>query len=153
MSQLPPAERLALAVRAEVARVRAEAASDRAALLDRQLAPLLEARQRFSKQYHRDPDLEREDDLNTLFALVVQAGGARLTREDLDEAANASREAGARQGLAVLATTQLAKVLPASGVTILEWCDVTEEEFLGAVLTALGLPGPEFAPRSALSGY
>jgi hypothetical protein len=35
--------------------------------------------------------------------------------------------------------TELAKVLPASGVTILEWCDVSEEEFLEAVLVALGL--------------
>jgi hypothetical protein len=35
--------------------------------------------------------------------------------------------------------TELAKVLPASGVSILEWCDVSEEEFLSALLTALGL--------------
>ena len=139
MSQLPQAERLALAVRAEVARARSEEASDRAASLDRQLVPLLEARQRFSQRHRRDPDLEREDDLNTLFALIVQAGGARLTREDIDVAADATREAAARQGLAVLALTELAKVLPESGVTILEWCDVSEEEFFSAVLTALGL--------------
>jgi hypothetical protein len=139
LSQLPQAERLALAIRAEVARVRSEEASDRAASLDRRLVPLLAARQRFSQRHRRDPDLEREDDLSTLFTLIVQAGGPRLTREDIDLAAEATREAAARQGLAVLAMTELAKVLPASGVSILEWCDVSEEEFLSALLTALGL--------------
>ena len=59
MSQLPQAERLALAVRAEVARIRAEEASDRAALLDRQLTPLLEASQRFSKRFRAVRPSER----------------------------------------------------------------------------------------------
>jgi hypothetical protein len=141
VSQLPPAERLVLAVRAEVARIRAEEASDRAALLDRRMVPLLEARQRFSKQYQRDPDLKSDTDFDKLFALIVEAGGERMTKEHIDAAAEATREAAARQGLAVLAMTEVAKVLPTSGVSILEWCGVSEEEFLGAVLIALGLRG------------
>ena len=141
MSQLPQAERLALAVRAEVARIRAEEASDRAALLDRQLTPLLEASQRFSKRFRRELDPQSDDDLQQLFALIVEAGGAELSKEDIDLAADATREAAARQGLAVLALTELAKVLPSSGITILEWCGVSEEELLSGVLTALGLSG------------
>src|SRR5688572_24930461 len=84
LSQLTQAERLALAVRAEVTRVRAEEASDRAALLDRQLAPLLEARQRFFKRYQRDPDLEREHDRDVLFALIARTEGVKLTKEHVD---------------------------------------------------------------------
>ena len=141
MSQLPPAERLALAVRAEVTRVRAEEASDRAALLDRQLAPLLQASQLFSKRYRRDPDLASEQDLEQLFGLVTETVGAELTREHLDAAAEATREAAARQGLAVLALTELAKVLPTKGTSILEWCGVSEEQFLSEVLTALDIHG------------
>jgi hypothetical protein len=139
LSQLPRAERLALAIRAEAARVRSEEASDRAASLDRRLVPLLEARQRFSQRHRRDPDLQCEDDLNALFTMIGQAGGPRLTRADIEVAAEATREAAARQGLAVLAVTELAKVLPTSEISILEWCDVSEEEFLSALLTALGL--------------
>jgi hypothetical protein len=102
---------------------------------------LLEARQRFSKRYQRDPDLEREHDRDVLFALIARADGVKLTKEHVDLAADATREAAARQGLAVLAMTELAKVLPASGVSILEWCGVSEEEFLDAVLVALGVHG------------
>jgi hypothetical protein len=142
VSQLSPDERLALAVRAEVTRVRAEAASDQAALLDRRLVPLLEAVPRFARRFRRDPDLASDHDLEALLAFVIQPAGPKLSRSDLEAAAHATREAEARQGLALLAANELARALPAGGGSILEWCGVTEEELLQAVLVALGLHEP-----------
>ena len=75
MRQLTREERLALAVQAEIAVIRAGLARERAALIQKRVQPLREGVDRFEELYGRMPDPKVPGDLVTMVALSEGSAG------------------------------------------------------------------------------
>ena len=87
--------RLALAVRAQVASIRADQADERAALLRKQMAPFDEAAGRFERLYGHEPDLQDAADAARMLPLLT--GTADVSQKTVLAAVEAGgRGLGAR---------------------------------------------------------
>lgn len=135
MRQLTREERLALAVRAEVATIRAVQARDRAALIQRRVQPLREGMDRFKRRYGRAPDPDVPGDVAVMVALSEEGSGD-VTREQLEAAARSSREIAEAEQKAADAL-EAVRIALAPGMTTLEWVGVDAETYERAVEQAL----------------
>lgn len=129
-------EWLALAVRAEVARTRADEAQERAALLEQQVAPLLSSVERFMTMRGRRPDFQDPSDLRILSKMVDNAGGAEIpwtavlaAGVALEESGRLAQEAGRAIEAVRRAWTR--------GHTLLDWIGVSRESYERAVKAAM----------------
>ena len=140
--------RLALAVRAQVASIRADQAAERAALLRKQMAPFDEAAGRFERLYGHEPDLQDAADAARMLPLLT--GTADVSQETVLAAVEAGGVASERAGVAAAAMQALRAARTAEqGDTVLEWIGVdgaTYERALQEALTA----DPEKARESRL---
>jgi hypothetical protein len=142
MSELTRQRRLDLAVRAEVARARADQAKERTAFLERGCRPLSLALEHFPELYGRKP--YPEHDLSALLALAPEFGSG-----DLDARSIAAIERGYREFIqlddeAAHALRAVSEAMHADGAghgtTVRNWVACTGEEFDRSVAEALGLP-------------
>ncbi len=131
--------RLALAVRAQVAMIRADQAKERAALLERQTRPLTQALEQFMKLHQREPDPEK--DAEAIRALVIEFGGGNLNTDVLGAAAEAASETARCEHEAAEAMGVVAAELH-PGETVSDWAGVDKETFRKAVEAALNDPDP-----------
>jgi len=138
MTELTKAKRLALVVRAEVAMIRADQATERAALIDRQTRPLLDARDRFVKLYGREPDLGAPGDAATYGSLIEATARGSITREMVEAAASAADESAEAAHQAALAMQELLAAWDSNDArTPREWVGVDTETLDRAVERAL----------------
>jgi len=137
MTKLTTQERLALAVRAEVARRRADQAKERAVFMDRKVKPFMDAVERFEKARGRPWDADSMTDLAEVIAFAGKEG-ADVTFEMVAAAAQVNFEAG---DASVAAASAARAVLDAwgdgEGDTVFEWVGVDRETFGQAVEAAL----------------
>ena len=138
MAELTTEERLALAVRAHVAAVRADRAKGRAALLEKRIQPVREAVERFVGTRGRLPDLNDERERAAFMELLASTGGREVSRDDLSAAATLGREAARLRARAAAALRAVSDAMPDRGRTVREWVGVDAETFDRAVEQALG---------------
>ena len=136
MAELTQEQRLALAVKAQVAAIRADQARERGALIRRRVEPVHEAHARFVKLYGREPDLDAPGDKATMGALFEATGAGGVTGAQLEAAARSSGEVGQADLEAAGAMKALAEAL-SEGATVLEWLGVDEDTFSRTVEQAL----------------
>ena len=138
MAELTQADRLALVVRAEVTRRRADQAKERAALIDRQTRPLMDALERFVKLYGREPDMDAPGDSAAIGGLIAAVGGASISTEMIEAAAEAADESAEAAHQAALAIRALRAAWDGNGGrTPREWVGVDIETFERAIECAL----------------
>jgi len=134
-------ERLALVIVAHVAMIRADQAKERAALLDRQTHPAMDALERYAKLHGREPDMDAPGDAAAFGGLIAAAGGASISPE-MVEAVSAAAEESAQAGLAAAnAHRAVSAAMRASGaaehITTQEWLGVDTETLDRALDAAL----------------
>jgi hypothetical protein len=128
-------ERLALAVRAAAAMVRARQAKARAVLLERGSRPIILAMERFRSRYGQAPDLHTDG--AAIFDLVAE-DVSDLDRETISAAAVGAGSAAQFQLEAAAALKALnAAWTDVHGSTVLEWIGVDAETFERAVAASL----------------
>jgi len=135
MRQLTREERLALAVQAEIAVIRAGLARERAALIQKRVQPLREGVDRFEELYGRMPDPKVPGDLVTMVALSEGSAGG-VTGEQLEDAVHALREVVGANQEATDAMEAVRDALAGAG-TMLTWTGVDEATYKRAVEQAL----------------
>src|SRR6266511_3409824 len=128
-------ERLALAVRAQVASIRANQARERSALLERRFEPVDKAIEAYEKLYGEDAD--PTEHMDVLLSLIVQHGGGDLGEEDLLEGMTMNQERADAAGAAAEAMLELNEAMGDRQGTVLEWVGCTSEEFTTALEAAL----------------
>jgi len=129
------AERLALAVKAQVASIRADQARERSALLERRYAPVTKAFEAYEQLYGGGTD--PADHFDVLLSLIVQYGGGELGREELLEGMSMHEEQGAASRGAADAMRELAEAMGGHRGTVLEWVGCTREEFVSVLESRL----------------
>jgi hypothetical protein len=139
MAELTRDERLALVVRAEVARLRADQATWRSAQAERRVKPYVDAVECFEHIHGRDHDSESMTDLAEVIAIGGEAAAA-VDVEAFQAAAMASFEAGLLHDEAARAMQAVVDAARAGGVgdNILEWAGVDVDTLNRAVKGALG---------------
>ena len=125
------AERLDLAVRAQLAAIRADQARDRTALLERHYAPVSRAIEAYVELYGREAD--PADDFDVFLGLVIEKGGVDLGREDLLTGMEMYVERAAASDAAADAMHALQEALGDHQGTVREWVGCTEAEFVAAL--------------------
>ena len=135
MSQLTREERLALAVRAQVAAIRAEEAQEWSAFLPRRLRPVKETWDRFVRLSGRAPDPEAPGDRAMIEALFMDSGGGAVTPEQLEASVRSWVEIGRAERESAEAIEALTVAL--EGGELPEWLGMDEETFERAVEQAL----------------
>jgi hypothetical protein len=137
MAELNAEERLALAVQAHVAAIRAERAKERAALIEERTEPLRQAAERFAGRHGRLPDLDDAGDREAFMRLVSSAGGGDVSREDLMAAAGVGHEAAELRAEAADALKAVADAMP-EGQNMRDWVGVDDATLDRAIQEALG---------------
>lgn len=135
VSDLGRDERLALAVRAEVAEIRAEEAHERHAALQERAAPLYRAIEELERRYGEDVDPAGHFD--ELKALIAHHGGA-----DIDLPQGMPLMIGMHQALADHETAaadaiQELHAAMGQGQTVCQWVGCSADEYHEAVEAAL----------------
>jgi hypothetical protein len=125
------AERLNLAVRAQLAAIRADQARDRTALLERHYAPIAKAIEAYVEMYGREAD--PADDFDVFLGLVIEKGGVYLGREDLLTGMEMYMERTAASDAAADAMHELQEAMGDHRGTVREWVGCTEAAFVAAV--------------------
>lgn len=137
MSQFSPAERLTLAVRAQLAEVRVCQAMERSALLDRQTAPYLRVCDRFRALYRRDWNADRPADVAAFRQLRRMLGATEVPREILQAASDMHRDIIRLTAEAIQALEVLLEASERDGAMPLQCVGVTEDVLRQAVAEAL----------------
>jgi hypothetical protein len=133
MAELTPGERLALAVRAEVARVRADRAKERAASLYREVKPFMDAVDRFQGVHGRSLDVNSGADLAEVVAFAG-TDGADVTFATIAAAARASQEAADADAEAAAAMRAVSDAWTGGkDTTVRAWVGADRETFGRAV--------------------
>ena len=133
-------ERLTLAVRAQVAMIRAERARGRSALFERRARAVSDAMARFRRAYRREPG-PTPSDVGTVARWAAELGGAELTPGFLGAAAAALDEAVRLEEAAIAALDALRAAMGEDG-TVLEWIGCDAAAFERAVEAALAEGSP-----------
>ncbi len=132
---------MALAVEAEVARIRADQAEERGAFLLGRVRPFEEALERFEKMYRRECDLSLPGDGAVLRPILAATGGADIGPDDFEASASVSAELVQCHQRAAAAFSALARAMREGGAaedaTTLEWLGVDVETFERAVELAM----------------
>jgi hypothetical protein len=132
--KLSQEQRLALVVAAEVARVRAQQAQERAAHLGERTRAVSGVLDRFIERRGRPP----EPGELAIGAIVAQPRAQGVTTEDIEAVAHAHAECARTSGEVVAAMRALAAVWKeAGGRTVLDWVGVDRATFERAVEQAL----------------
>jgi len=129
------AERLDLAVRVQLAAIRADEVRTRTALLERQYAPIARAIEAYLGLYGRDAD--PADDFEVFVGLVVQNGGANLGREDVLAAMEMYAERAAASRAAADVMQELHTAMGDHRGTVAKWVGCTRQQFTSAVAARL----------------
>ena len=142
MGKLTQGQRLALAVEAEVARIRADQAYERGARLLGRVRPAEEALERFEKMYRRVCDLSLPGDGALLRPILAATGGADIGPDDFEAAGSVSAELARVDLEAAEAFDAIAQAMRDDGAaedaTTLEWVGVDAETYERALDRALG---------------
>jgi hypothetical protein len=125
------AERLELAVRAQLAAIRADQARERTAVLERHYAPVARAIEAYVAVYGREAD--PADDFDVFLGLVIEKGGVDLGREDLLTGMEMYVERAAASDAAADAMRELQEAMGDHQGTVRAWVGCTEAEFVAAV--------------------
>jgi len=132
---------MALVIGANVAMIRADQAKERAALLDRQTHPAMDALERYTKLHGREPDMDAPGDAAAFGGLIAAAGGAAITAEKIEAAAAAAEESAQADQASMAALGAVSAAMDASGaakyITAQEWVGVDTETFEAALARAL----------------
>jgi hypothetical protein len=141
-------ERLTLAIRAQVAAIRADQAGDRAALLERRAAALLRAWEQFEALFGRRPSLDDSTDRAALGRILRTSGAGDVPWTVVREAAAALREVGRLRQQAGDAMRALHDAWRGrEDDTLLSWVGVDEATFERAVRVALAGPDTDTGER------
>jgi hypothetical protein len=128
--------RLALAVKAQVASIRADQAQERSALLERKYAPIDNAIDAYTKLYGEEADLA--DHFDVLMRLTDDNGGAVLRPEDLLTGVEMHEERALASHAAAEGMRELHEAMMGDHTgTVLEWVSCSGEEYEAAVEAAL----------------
>ncbi len=137
MTELTTEERLELAVRAEVARRRADQAKERAVFIDRKVQPFADALDRFEKSRGREWEMESMADLAEIIAFAGM-DGADITFEMITAAADVRFDASDACAEAARVTRAVTAAWGGrDGDTVHEWVGVDRETYSQAVNAAL----------------
>ena len=129
------AERLDLAVRVQLAAIRADEVRTRTALLERQYAPVAKAIEGYVGLYGRDAD--PADDFDVFVGLVVQNGGANHGREDVLAAMEMYAERAAASHAAADVMQELHTAMGDHRGTVAKWVGCTRKQLTSAVTARL----------------
>jgi len=136
-------ERLALAVQAQVAEIRADQSKERSALIQRRIAPLHEAFARVGAILKRPLDFSNRRDRALIDEALESLGAQHPSDRDLDASVVASKEADELEAAMLIAARALTSAwTPADGGTLAEWIGCSPEDFRTAVDAALAAETP-----------
>jgi hypothetical protein len=128
-------ERMALAVNAEVAAVRAQQAHERHAGVIERAAPLYRAMEDLRQRYGENMDPGGHVD--EFRALVAQHGGADIKLDEVMGLMTGMQQALADHENAAAEAFKALSDAMGEGNTVLEWVGCTDEEFTAAVEAAV----------------
>ena len=130
-------ERLALAVRAEVAGIRADETRERSELLRRQVAPIDRVVNEYQRLYGSDADPAAHPDVWQ--TLMAHHGGGRVPPEAVDAAVSMVEECALADAAvaAAMRTVTAAMGRDDSHSTLLAWVGCSVQEYKAAIQAAL----------------
>jgi len=151
MSQLTTEEKLTLVVRAQVARIRAAEANQRARTLQRRMNALLRTLDRFQRLHGREADLHSATDRAAVQSLRRSRDPGATSPEIVQEVAQAlEQDVKARVAAKeALVAVQTAWGGGGPGETVVDWVGLPRDEIEQTLFRALGGQPAEMATSGA----